>query len=206
MISDNKRRVLRGLVFDLQHRYRMEKPEYIQAKQALQDILDIQNEEERLYFLEEFLKGRNLNWDVNYIDICKLFDYVSTIVTLKRSNQPDAPRYSKESLEQILMKDSIDLFFNYENRLQEGGWFKQNGKCNKKSLVALILKLDHYGYFKSVKSKRKLTDRSFSSHIKTFFETRYDVDLTEEFKPSRRKNIDFNNDHLLLPKTDKNIP
>lgn len=202
MISDNKRRVLRGLVFDLQHRYRMERPEYIQAKQALQDIMDLLNEEERLYFLEEFLKGRNHNWDAYYTDICELFDYISSIVILRRSNKSDAPRFSKDTLRQILMTDYIDLFVEYENRLQEDGWFKQNGKCNKKSLVALILKLDQYGYFKPLKGKRKLTDRSFSSHIKTFFETRYNVDLTEEFKPSRRRNIDFSIDHLLLPKTE----
>lgn len=202
MISDNKRRVLRGLVFDLQHRYRMERPEYIQAKQALEDVIELLNEEESLYFLEEFLNGRNHNWDAYYTDICKLFDYISNIVILKRSNQPDAPRFSKDSLEQILMKDYIDLFFDYENRLQKNGWFKEDGKCNKRSLVALIVKLDHYGYFKPLKGKRNLMDQSFSSHIKTFFEARYNVNLTEEFKPSRREKINFNTDHLQLPKTE----
>lgn len=201
MISEDQVAFLKKLAFDLVHYFHMCSPKYKDAKKALVEKMEILSENEKLVFLEHLFKYQNDHWDVYFFDKNRIFEFISLQIELKRSRLQKGLQFPRETLSTIIMNDYIDQFYEFECRLIKEGWFKENGKCNKRSLVALILKLDHYGYFKVINKQRNLSNRSYSKQIKSFFESRYRLNLTEEFKPSRRKNIDFINEHPLLPNT-----
>lgn len=101
------------------------------------------------------------------------------------------------TLVKFFMEDYIDDFLRYEQRLINDKYLDldRNWIHKKEPLIAFILKLYNYFYFKksfylSTKdSDQEKTKNKLLLKIRKFFESRYNKNLEQEFKPSRRNKI-----------------
>lgn len=97
--------------------------------------------------------------------------------------------FDPETLKEIIFDANISKFLDYEQRLIDALYFDEQGTWlkSKIELVAFIMILENSKYF-----KKKITGKILHfSDYSNFFEKRYKIDISQQSKPSKRKNINL---------------
>ncbi|TAM95844.1 MAG: hypothetical protein EPN39_14355 [Chitinophagaceae bacterium] len=101
----------------------------------------------------------------------------------KQPESTSLKEISDSELKKIFNASKVDDFRKLEQKLFNRNYLDVNRKWQKTApeLIALILCLQEqqYHYFKNVATNKK---------IKDFFQQQYQIDITQQFKPSKRVN------------------
>lgn len=157
-------------------------------------------------FLYTFSKINNLPINIIKSEITQLMNFFKNIFlstyldkefthiikpTILDDDEVFALIQNKNKLNQIVYPDNIDLFSDVEKQLIREEFFNKNGTWIKEklALVKFITHCSTIGYFNISLNKAK--------HIRDFFETRYNINISKQFQPKEREkakkfNISFN--------------
>jgi len=120
-------------------------------------------------------------------DVC--FDWIEKQKKLlNHNNNSESTKYfpfDNRELNIYINPNKLEAFNNIERALFDSNMLDSNGKWNtlKPRLVALIYILNRLGYTNEIiKGKTK---SNTNNHIKQFFQKRYLIDISQEFKPSK---------------------
>jgi hypothetical protein len=108
--------------------------------------------------------------------------------------------FEPKTLKEIIFDAHINTFLDYEQRLIDALYFDEQGTWlkSKNELVAFIMILDNNRYF-----KKKITGKTLHfSDYSNFFERRYKIDISQQSKPSKRKNINLSGYFLFITLAD----
>jgi hypothetical protein len=137
---------IKSMVFDLRHEMIMRKYSIEILKTWLNDKLELfKDPDKKLMLLLEVEKIRKFHdYSVYYADETKpFFLHVEDLIRFYYGQIDTEIVFDKENLKEIILKDNIDIFYEYKKSLISLGYFDKNRKWQKtkKVLIALIFEL-----------------------------------------------------------------